>query len=144
MKRVRSKRAVAQETWRLMSEFTMSTFTSRTGVLQEMGLTPGHLKALRILSDDEARPMGACAQAVGCDASTATWLVDRLEERGLVERRPSSTDRRVKGVVLTPLGAEVKAKLDAHFGEPPRELLDLDGEQLEALRETLSRLSENR
>jgi DNA-binding MarR family transcriptional regulator len=144
MKRVKSRRAVATETWRLMSEFTMTTFTSRSGVLQQMGLTPGHLKALRYLAADDAQPMGACAQAIGCDASTATWLVDRLEERGLVERRPSTTDRRVKGVVLTPFGAETKAKLEAHFGEPPESLLALDADALEALHDALSRLAEER
>lgn len=144
MKRVRSRRAVATETWRLMSEFTMGTFTSRAGVLQEMGLTPGHLKALRVLAADEARPMGACAHAVGCDASTATWLIDRLEERGLVERQPSKTDRRVKGVILTPLGAETKARLDTHFGEPPASLLELDAEALDALHDALLRLSQER
>jgi DNA-binding MarR family transcriptional regulator len=144
MKRTKSRKAVATETWRLLSEYTMATFTSRAGVLQEMGLTPGHLKALRVLDASDARPMGACAHAVGCDASTATWLVDRLEERGLVERRASTTDRRVKGVVLTPFGAETKAKLEAHFGEPPASLLDLDADALETLHDALVRLSESR
>lgn len=121
----------------------MTQFTRRSGVLQEMGLTPGHLKALRSLSGNEAVPMGACAHSIGCDASTATWMVDRLEERGLVERRPSTTDRRVKGVVLTALGAETKAKLEAHFGEPPESLLTLGADALEALHAALAKLAEN-
>src|SRR5258708_31735205 len=91
-----------------------------------MGLTPGHLKALRTLEPGVPRPMGACAQAIGCDASTATWLVDRLEERGLVKRIPSTDDRRVKTVVLTKRGVDVKAKLDAQFYTPPEGLLRLD------------------
>jgi DNA-binding MarR family transcriptional regulator len=34
-----------------------------------------------------------------CDASNATWIVDRLEERGLAERETTPTDRRVKDAV---------------------------------------------
>ncbi len=86
--------------------------------------------------------MGACAQEMGCDASTATWLIDRLEERGLVERRPSTTDRRVKGVVLTETGAETKRTLQEHYFQPPDELLDLSLEELEALFSLMTKLSE--
>ena len=138
----KSRRTVAAQTWRLMSDFTMEQFGRRSGVLQQMGLTPGHLKALRSLTGGDALPMGACAQAIGCDASTATWMIDRLEERGLVERRPSATDRRVKGVVLTALGIETKTKLEAHFGQAPAALLTLDPTELSALHATLAKLAD--
>jgi DNA-binding MarR family transcriptional regulator len=49
--------------------------------------------------------MRALAREWRCDASTATWIVDRLEGKGLAERRAHATDRRVKLVVLTPRGA---------------------------------------
>ena len=70
----------------------------------------------------------------------ATWLIDRLEERKLVERKMLTTDRRVKIVSLTRRGVRVKTKVLAHLLEPPPELLTLGMERLEALRGALSAL----
>ena len=55
--------------------------------------------------------MGRLAATLGCDASNVTGLVDRLESRGLVERRPSAEDRRMKVVRLTPAGSRLRAQL---------------------------------
>src|SRR5919198_68908 len=106
-KRAQSRRAVAGEVWRLMLRSAMSHMSQvarDSGLLQDLGLTPAHVKALLMIDAGEGRPMGAVAGEVGCDASTMTWLVDRLEERGLAERQPDTRDRRVRTVVLTPLG----------------------------------------
>jgi DNA-binding MarR family transcriptional regulator len=84
--------------------------------------------------------MRTLARAWGCDASNVTWTVDRLERRGLVERRMLPSDRRVKTVVLTPLGASTKAELFTRLHEPPADLLALDRATLLALRDALHRL----
>ena len=55
--------------------------------------------------------MGRLAEHARCDASNVTGLVDRLESRGLVRRRPSAEDRRVKVLDLTPAGARLRAQL---------------------------------
>lgn len=120
----------------------MQQFGHTSGVLQELGLTPGHMKALLMLEPGEPRPMGSLAQQFACDASTITWLVDRLEERGLVERGGLPADRRVKTVVLTPLGVKTKADLERRLYEPPRELSKVDSHSLEALRDVLTKLAE--
>ena len=78
-----------------------------------------------------------------CDASNATWVVDRLEEREWVERRPKPGDRRVKTVVLTPEGEKMKALLIERLSEPPDTLLDLDREHLEALKTALAALPDS-
>jgi DNA-binding MarR family transcriptional regulator len=69
-----------------------------------------------------------------------TWIVDRLESRGLVERRILPSDRRVKMVALTPLGASTKAELFMRLHEPPADFLALDRATLQALRDALARL----
>jgi DNA-binding MarR family transcriptional regulator len=51
------------------------------------------------------------AGALSCDASNVTGLIDRLEARGLVQRRPAPQDRRVKVLDLTPVGVRVRAQL---------------------------------
>jgi DNA-binding MarR family transcriptional regulator len=127
------KDKLAAETWRRLHDFFWQRKDEHLGVLREMGLTPGHMKALFVLDLDEPRPMGALAESLVCDASTVTWLVDSLEERGIVERRPLATDRRVKTVALTPLGAKTKAELLDRIYEPPQVLRDLDVADLEAL-----------
>jgi DNA-binding MarR family transcriptional regulator len=48
-------------------------------------------------------------------------MIGRLEQRGLVERRAVDGDRRVKEVVLTPLGVKTKADLLEAFHKPPPE-----------------------
>ena len=62
-------------------------------MVRELGLSPGHFKALAVLGPDESKPMRTLADALMIDASMVTWLVDRLEERGMVDRRTSPTDR---------------------------------------------------
>jgi DNA-binding MarR family transcriptional regulator len=139
---MKSKRELATDVWRSMAEFTFANF-QRSGhirYLRELGLTPGHLKALAVLDPDEPRPMRALADALSCDASQVTWLVDRLEERGLVERRARSSDRRVKTVALTPTGVETRSRLQEMYYEPPEDLLTLDVAALEALRTGLAAL----
>jgi DNA-binding MarR family transcriptional regulator len=138
----RGRQAVAAETWRLMAEFAFSKFQGSKHVvmLREMGLTPGHMKTLSILDPKEPRPMRAMADALACDASQVTWLVDRLEERGLVERGSDPSDRRVKTLVLTPEGIRTRERLREALYTPPDELLDMDIESLEALRDELRKL----
>jgi DNA-binding MarR family transcriptional regulator len=109
-------------------------------ILQEFGLSPGDLRALFALDGDQPRPMRALARAWNCDASNATWMVDRLETRGLVERRALLHDRRVKAVVLTPLGASTKRELLTRLHQPPDDFLALDRATLEDLRDALAQL----
>jgi DNA-binding MarR family transcriptional regulator len=132
-----TKAELAQDVWQTMLGYFLTQRAHQTVAAQELGLTPGHVKALYELDPDESISMGALASLLGCDASSATWLVDRLEERGLVERRPHSHDRRVKTVGLTPDGAEIKARLIALLSVPPPDLVDLDRDALDQLRAAL-------
>ena len=52
--------------------------------------------------------MSALAAALQCDNSNVTGIVDRLEAQGLVERRPAAHDRRVKTLVVTTEGVELR------------------------------------
>jgi DNA-binding MarR family transcriptional regulator len=137
-----SKATLAADVWRDLFSFFWSSGSRNAMhmVSQELGVTPGHVKALLELQPDQPRPMGALAESLHCDASNATWLVDRLEERDLVERGTVPSDRRVKTVVLTPLGAKTRAAVIERLHEPPEDLLALDREDLEELRAALAKL----
>nr|WP_207929076.1 MarR family winged helix-turn-helix transcriptional regulator [Actinomadura sp. 6K520] len=66
-------------------------------------------------------PMRQLAARLRCDASHVTGIVDGLERRGLVERRPAPDDRRVKHLVPTGEGERKRALLrdSGHAHAPP-------------------------
>jgi DNA-binding MarR family transcriptional regulator len=106
-------------------------------IWREFDLMPPQQLVLGLL--DQPRPMGELANAMHCDNSNITGIVDRLEERGLVERRAAEGDRRVKLVALTDGGREIREELTRRRGEPPRELAELSKADLEKLDQILTR-----
>ena len=75
----------------------------------ELDLHPAQAGVLMNLASP--LPMRELADRLGCDNSNVTGLIDRLEARGLVARRPTPADRRVKHVVLTPAGRQLRGRL---------------------------------
>jgi DNA-binding MarR family transcriptional regulator len=110
--------------------------------IADMGLTPQQAHALRCLDPARPVPMRELAAAIMCDASTVTGIVDRLETRGLVERRPDPADRRVKGLVVTPVGIEMRERVWREvLGHAPH-LAVLSAEERIQLRDQLKRVVE--
>jgi DNA-binding MarR family transcriptional regulator len=138
--RTSNKKALATEAWEPFARFFFETVKHRQRVFADRGLTPNDARALFVLDGTRGRSMSELADEWLCDASNATWIVDRLEERGLAERRTMPTDRRVKLVVLTPKGSRTREEMFRKLYEPPPELLELDREDLEALRDAVSKL----
>jgi DNA-binding MarR family transcriptional regulator len=136
----KTKTALARRIWQLMFEFLVRTAPDRGRSLGRRGLTPNDSRALASLNPREGRTMRSLADEWECDASNATWIVDRLEKSGLAERRTVPHDRRVKLVVLTARGVKTKAELMAEFLTPPVELLDMDQSDLETLQRALEKL----
>ncbi|MET8975933.1 MarR family transcriptional regulator [Streptomyces sp. NPDC004539] len=73
-------------------------------------LTGAQARLLTLLTL-EPLPMRKIAERLKCEPSNVTGIVDRLETRGLVERRPAPTDRRVKLAAVTPEGRQVARDL---------------------------------
>src|SRR6476620_12771854 len=97
--------------WQLLMRFFFAQREHLPEWGEPFGLSPVQCHLLHLLEPDEALPMRRLAEVLQCDASNVTGLIDRLEERGIVERRPSSADRRVKVVQLTPTGSRLRAQL---------------------------------
>jgi len=131
----------AAKAWRLMFDFLMRSAPERLESLHKRGLTPNDSRALFTLDEDHGRPIGALAREWGCDPSTATWLVDRLEKAGLAERRPSTEDRRVKLIRLTRKGATATKELMEEYCRPPPEIAALSRAELNALTTLLEKLT---
>jgi DNA-binding MarR family transcriptional regulator len=131
--------AVAHDVWTAVSELWLAERPRITAALAELGLHPGLALALRMLEPGEPRPMSALAGQLRCDASNVTNIADRLEAAGIVERRPAEHDRRVKTLVLTPHGEQVRERVAAIWREPPPTVAALPAEDLLTLRRILDR-----
>ena len=122
----RSGAEVAAEAWLLMSVALLAQRPVWLAAAQAEELTPP--QAISLMHLDNAAPpsLGDIARHMRCDASQATVLADRLEERGFAERRTAAGDRRVKELVLTDEGRKAQRR-------PPARLAHVAPEDLEAL-----------
>ena len=108
-------------------------------IASEFELSPPQVMALRHLDPSEPRPMSELACALHCDNSNVTGIVDRLEDRGLVERHPAEHDRRVKMLVVTERGAQLRARLSERMDTAPPALAGLSEADQVALRDIMRR-----
>jgi len=77
----------------------------------EFDLSQPEAKALLNLEPDCCLSMRELSAVLNANPSNVTVAVGRLEARGLVVRRPSAQDRRVKELQLTPAGSRLRASL---------------------------------
>src|SRR5260370_42251569 len=83
-----AKKAAAAAAWRHIFDYHGATASERVAVLARLGLTPAERRALISLGPKAGRSMRSLADAWSNDPSNATWLVDRLERRGLAQHAP--------------------------------------------------------
>lgn len=102
------------------------------------GLTPVQAKVLMFV--DEPSPMRCVAELLGCDPSNVTGVVDRLEERGLLERAVDPSDRRVTSLRSTQSGRTVRDALGAALFKDVPGMSGLSRDQVAGLRDLLARL----
>lgn len=129
----------AQEAWSTVFQLAMANRGPLIDALEELDLTFMQAHALRLLEPGEERTMGKLAATIKCDPSNITGIVDRLEARGLVERRSAVGDRRIKALALTPAGVALRERVFAVFGEPPEAIRKLSKADQLALRDILRR-----
>ncbi len=103
----------------------------------EFDLSPPQGLVLRFL--DMPRPMGELAALMHCDNSNMTGIVDRLEERGLVQRTAAEGDRRVKLIAPTDEGMRVRDEMTRRMAAPPDVIANLSAADQRALRDILRR-----
>lgn len=111
----------ARSAWTAIAHLFISEGHRREAIAEDLGMALGDLITLFRLPEEEAPSQRELADQWACDASWVTTTVDRLELRGLVERRAHGSDRRVKTVLLTSAGAELRERgLDLFYGPPSR------------------------
>src|SRR6185295_6081673 len=112
----------ACDAWQLLTQLFFAHRANLPTLAAQLRLSPAQCHVLHLITPGRPIPMGQLAETLACDASNVTGLVDRLETRGLVRRRPSAEDRRVKVLDLTPTGARLRALLVDWMAAPPATL----------------------
>jgi len=102
--------------------------------LVRLGISMTHFHALTLLRHNEAMPMGRLADILDASMSNATGIIDRMEERGLVERVRVPDDRRIVMVRPTQAGLDLVDEVELVKSEVMvRALARLDDTQLARL-----------
>ncbi|WP_445279543.1 MarR family winged helix-turn-helix transcriptional regulator [Streptomyces sp. DSM 118148] len=102
-------------------------------------LTGPQARLLSLLSL-EPLPMRKLAHKLKCEPSNVTGIVDRLESRGLAERRPDPADRRVKLAAATDEGRRVARDLREGLRFAREPLAGLSDQERRSLRDLLRRM----
>lgn len=131
---------LAAAAWSHFFDLIVKTSPARERSLASRGLTPNDSRAMHSLDTSEGKPIGALAQAWGCDPSNATFIIDRLERLGFCKRVQSASDRRQRLVVLTAEGRATREALQREFRTAPAEVLRLSKADLEALARILGQI----
>src|SRR5579864_241616 len=133
--------SLADQAWALLLqvgfELVAAHFATTVAALD---LAPAQARALHELDLDRPISMRELAERLKSDPSNLTGLIDRLEARGLVERRPDPADRRIKGLALTSAGAKLRERLFARLYTAPPSVAALSERDQRVLRDVLQRV----
>lgn len=91
-----------------LGAFAAARFAER---IAELDLTPPQTGLIRAIAADPGQSQQALARLLGTPPSRLVALVDGLDERGLVERRRNSTDRRLHALHLTEAGRALLGRI---------------------------------
>jgi MarR family transcriptional regulator, transcriptional regulator for hemolysin len=91
--------------------------------LAEVGITPRHYCVLSNAAGQDLTQIRLAERSM-LDKTTMVVTLDELERQGLVERRPSPEDRRVKVIGVTPAGESAVASAAFIVEQMQRELLE--------------------
>jgi DNA-binding MarR family transcriptional regulator len=129
---------LARRAWRAMSQIAHD-LDRKLAVSEALGVSWLRVLALRRLARGP-HTLRALADGLAADPPYVTLIVDDLERRELVARKPHPEDRRAKLVELTDAGRAAAARAEAILDEPPAAMRDVAPEDLAAMLRVLDRL----
>jgi DNA-binding MarR family transcriptional regulator len=110
-------------------------------VLAPFGIEPRELGILIVIDSYEPASQQQVAERIGIDRTTMVAMLDTLEAKGLLSRRPDSEDRRRNVVELTPAGHDILSRAVAASDTAEAKLLaPLSPEEATQLRDLLARV----
>jgi DNA-binding MarR family transcriptional regulator len=111
---------------RLAQHASFRAFARRVGLCE---LKPGRFAAMMVIRSNPGITQSELGRAIARDKSSVTPLVRELDKDGLVERRPSTSDRRSVALSLTREGEKILSQLLAHATDHDRQLDAVVGPQ---------------
>ncbi len=133
-----------EELSKLLVEFYEKFSSWEHGVVRGETLTLSQMHTVEILSSQGALKMKELAEKMGITTGTLTVLVDRLEDAGMVERKPHETDRRSIRVLLTEKGlAHAREHHKLHNRLTQELISDMSPEEMEGLARCLRKMLAN-
>ena len=110
--------------------------------IRSMGLTSPQFDVIATLGNTSGMTMNVLAEKTLVTKGTLTGIVDRLEQKGLVQRQVPPENRRCFKIVLTSAGEEVFAQtFPAHVAHLKQRFHSLSPQDLESIRASLHALS---
>ncbi len=111
------------------------------GLLSTLGLHPGQEIILMQLWQQDGLNQTQLTQLLNVQAPTVSKMLQRLEQTGILERRPSSLDHRIMQVWLTQSGKDLESKVAAIWTElETRTTEHLSHEERTVFEATLSKI----
>ena len=111
-------------------------------VLEPLELEPGEFALLRAVAASEGEPQNALAERLRISPSWMVAIVDDLEIRELLERRPHARDRRVRNLHLTAAGRKLLKQAERKAQQFDRQVTDpLSEAEVEQLFDLLQRVA---
>jgi MarR family transcriptional regulator for hemolysin len=124
----------------LLNQASFALGNEMASRLAEVGITPRHYCVLSNACGEELTQIRLAERSM-LDKTTMVVTLDELERQGLVVRRPSGADRRVKLVAVTPDGKQVVARAQTIVEQMQRDILEsLPEDRREGFAEALTEL----
>jgi DNA-binding MarR family transcriptional regulator len=120
-----------------------SGLPAETSSLLDYDLTLQQIRVFAFVFAQGQTPISGVSEALGIKPNVATGIVQRLVERGLIERREALADRRVRLLSVTERGMALIDELGSILFAKERELFErLSDQQLRQLRDILAAMEE--
>jgi DNA-binding MarR family transcriptional regulator len=97
----------------MMEPIRRALLATETAILNDHGLTMWAYSVLLRLDEEPIRTQAALADAINADRTRIIEVLDDLQERGLISRRPDPADRRARLVSLTKSGRKLRDSAQA-------------------------------
>ena len=109
----------------MFAPLTRALIAREEPVLRTYDISMWGYIVLTALVEQPVRTQAALAQAINADKSRIISVLDELQRRGLIQRRPDEADRRVHLLSLTPAGDRLRRSVEAAIRRTEEQVLEV-------------------
>ncbi|WP_077393859.1 MarR family winged helix-turn-helix transcriptional regulator [Clostridium saccharobutylicum] len=113
----------------LLTKAQQVVFQSLKARLAKFDVTPVQYGILKCLWDEEYQTPKQISEILSLDSSTITGLLDRMENKGLIQRVPNKNDRRTLNVVITEEGLKYRKEIEQIIDDLNKDFLERFSEE---------------